>query len=40
MKRAVGAMVVMALLSGCASSNEPAVAAYPTKGQRDRKSVV
>jgi len=33
MKRAVGAVIVMALLSGCASSNEPAVAAYPTKGQ-------
>jgi hypothetical protein len=34
MKRAVGAVVVMALLSaGCASSNQPAVAAYPTKGQ-------
>ncbi len=33
MERAVGAMLVMALLSGCASSNQPAVAAYPTKGQ-------
>jgi hypothetical protein len=33
MKKAVGAMLVMALLSGCASSNQPAVAAYPTRGQ-------
>ena len=33
MKRVVGAMLLMALLSGCASSHEPAVAAYPTKGQ-------
>ena len=33
MNRVVGAMLVMALLSGCASSNQPAVAAYPTRGQ-------
>jgi hypothetical protein len=33
MKQAVGAVLVMAVLSGCASSNQPAVAAYPARGQ-------
>lgn len=34
MKRAVGAVLVMVVLSGCASSSPgPSVAAYPMKGQ-------
>lgn len=33
MKQAVGVVLVVAVLSGCASSNQPAVAAYPARGQ-------
>src|SRR5213594_3037830 len=34
MKKVAGAMLVVAMLSsGCASSDQPAVAAYPMKGQ-------
>ena len=38
MTKVVGAMLVVAVLSaGCASSNQPAVAAYPMKGQSPEK---
>jgi hypothetical protein len=33
MRKVVGVMLTVALLSGCASSNQPSVAAYPMKGQ-------
>jgi hypothetical protein len=33
MRRILGAMLAMAVLSGCASSGQPDVAAYPTRGQ-------
>ena len=36
-KRAAAALVITLVLAGCASSTQPSVMVYPTKGQSARK---